>query len=289
MKANGHGVELTCGVLREQGVLVTSRSYRAWRTRAAAARTQTDAALLDTLKSLSVRDAKGRQAPEILYGRRKMTAWLGRGAFPDVSKHTVDRLMRVEGMNGLVRGRKPRASASAGKDEARAPDHLKRNFTAPCPNHSWVTDFTYVSTWGGFVYVAFAIDLHSRMIVGWSASTAKDTAFLEVCLKMALWRRDHAGHKVQPGMIHHSDAGSQGGFNWLSQHLVLEGLVASIGTIGDAYDDGRGRPTRRRSRVNETRLPSAVGDVGEIGRLRLARRPLHGRASVPLRHRPRGG
>lgn len=237
MKANGHGVELTCDVLREQGVAVTSRSYRAWKTRAAAARAQSDAVLIDRLKALKVRDAKGRQQPEILYGRRKMTAWLCRGGFAVVSKHTVDRLMRVEGMNGLVRGRKPRASASTGKDSARAPDLLKRDFSAPRPNHSWVTDFTYVPTWGGFVYVAFAIDLFSRAIVGWQASTVKDTPFVEACLQMALWRRDHAGHAVRPGMIHHSDAGSQYTSIKFTETVALEGLVASIGTIGDAYDN----------------------------------------------------
>ena len=237
MKANGHGVELTCDVLREQGVAVTSRSYRAWKTRAAAARAQSDAVLIDRLKALKVRDAKGRQQPEILYGRRKMTAWLGRGGFAVVSKHTVDRLMRVEGMNGLVRGRKPRAPASTGKDSARAPDLLKRDFSAPRPNHSWVTDFTYVPTWGGFVYVAFAIDLFSRAIVGWQASAVKDTPFVEACLQMALWRRDHAGHAVRPGMIHHSDAGSQYTSIKFTETVALEGLVASIGTIGDAYDN----------------------------------------------------
>lgn len=237
MKANGHGVELTCGVLREQGVAVTSRSFRAWKTRAAAARVQSDAALVDRLKALKARDTQGRQQPEILYGRRKMTAWLNRGEFAGVSKHTVDRLMRLEGMNGLVRGRKPRESASAGKDSPRAPDLLKRNFSAPRPNHSWVTDFTYVPTWGGFVYVAFAIDLYSRAIVGWHASTAKDTPFVEVCLNMALWRRDRAGHAVGPGLIHHSDAGSQYTSIKFTETVALEGLIASIGTIGDAYDN----------------------------------------------------
>lgn len=74
MKANGHGIELTCGVLCEPGVLVTSRSYRAWKIRAAAVRTRSDAVLLDRLKALTVRDVQGRQQPEILYGRRKMTA-----------------------------------------------------------------------------------------------------------------------------------------------------------------------------------------------------------------------
>ncbi|GAB3128811.1 hypothetical protein GCM10027056_30250 [Glaciibacter psychrotolerans] len=228
---------MTCGVLREQGVAVTSRSYRAWKTRAAAARTRNDAALIDIFKTLRVRDAKGRQQPEVLYGRRKMTAWLARSGFSDVSKHTVDRLMRLEGMNGLVRGRKPRTSTSSGKDSARAPDLLKRNFTAPRPNHSWVTDFTYVPTWGGFVYIAFAIDLFSRAIVGWQASTVKDTPFVEECLKMALWRRDHAGHAVKPGMIHHSDAGSQYTSIRFTETVVLEGLVASIGSVGDAYDN----------------------------------------------------
>jgi transposase InsO family protein len=237
MKANGHGVELTCGVLREQGVVVTSRSYRAWKIRAAAGRTRSDAVLLDRLKALTVRDVQGRQQPEILYGRRKMTAWLSRGEFAGVSKHTVDRLMRLEGMNGLVRGRKPRSSVSTGKDSARAPDLLKRNFSAPHPNHSWVTDFTYVPTWGGFVYVAFAIDLYSRAIVGWHASTVKDTPFVEVCLNIALWRRYNAGHTVQPGLIHHSDAGSQYTSIKFTETVALEGLVASIGTVGDAYDN----------------------------------------------------
>jgi putative transposase len=131
MKANGHGVELTCGILHEQGVAVTSRSYRAWKTRAAAARVQSDAVLIDRLRSLKTRDTKGLHHPEIFYGRRKMTAWLRRGEFAGVSKHTVDRVMRLEGMNGLVRGRQRRASASTGKESARAPDLLKRNFSAP--------------------------------------------------------------------------------------------------------------------------------------------------------------
>jgi transposase InsO family protein len=237
MKTNGHGVELTCRVLREQDVKVTARSYRAWRTRNAAVRTRSDAVILDVLRSLSARDAKGRRAPEVLYGRRKMTAWLARGPFPNVSKHTVDRLMRAEGMNGLIRGRKPKASGRPGKQSERAADHLRRDFSASAPNHAWVTDFTYVATWAGFVYVAFAIDLYSRAIVGWSISTVKDTPFVEECLKMALWRRDDAGHPVAAGMIHHSDAGSQYTSIRFSETVALEGLVASIGTIGDAYDN----------------------------------------------------
>jgi transposase InsO family protein len=226
MKADGHAVESACEVLRMQGVPVAARTYRAWKRRAAPARAFTDASILDVFHQLHQRDGRGRPRPEVLYGRRKMTAWLGRKGFPGVSKHTVDRLMRLAGMNGLVRGRKTRTTIPA-KDGKRAGDLLNRDFTAPFPNHSWVTDFTYVATWAGFVYVAFAIDLFSRAIVGWQVSTVKDTAFVEACLRMALWRRDHTGHPIMPGMIHHSDAGSQGGFNRSSQHPDLEVLDGS--------------------------------------------------------------
>ena len=195
-----------------------------------------DAALINQFKSLAIRDDNGRQQPEILYGRRKMTAWLHRVGFAGTSKHTVDRLMPLEGMNGLVRGRKPRNRAVVAVSAPRAPDLLNRQFSAPAPDHSWVTDFTYVATWGGFVYVAFAIDLYSRLIVGWSISAVKDTPFVEVCLAMALWRRDHAGHPVETGLIHHSDAGSQYTSIKFTETVALEGLVASIGTVGDAYD-----------------------------------------------------
>jgi transposase InsO family protein len=235
MNADGHRVESTCRVLRQQGVAVAGRSYRAWKRRAPSARTLDDAALVAKFRDLQQRDARGRQKPEVLYGRRKMTAWLARSGFPDISKHTVDRVMRDEGMNGLVRGRKT-VTTIPGKNGKRAGDLLNRQFTAPAPNHTWVTDFTYVPTWAGFVYVAFAIDLFSRAIVGWQASTVKDTAFVEACLRMALWRRDQTGRPVEPGMIHHSDAGSQGEFNRSSQHLDYGGVR------GWRLRTGAGRP-----------------------------------------------
>lgn len=236
MRTEGHGVELICDVLREQGLAVTSRSYRAWKTRPPSSRTIDDAAVVAVLRKLRELDEKGRPKPEVLYGRRKMTAWLRRKGFPGISKHTVDRLMRDEGMNGLIRGRRTRTTIP-GKDGQRAGDQLNRDFNSPRPNHAWVTDFTYVPTWSGFVYVAFAIDLYSRAIVGWEVSTIKDTAFVERCLKMALWRRDHTDRPVLPGMIHHSDAGGQGTSIRFTETVALEGLVASIGSVGDAYDN----------------------------------------------------
>jgi hypothetical protein len=225
MRAVGYAVEPICAVLREQGVQVAARTYRAWKKRLPALRTIEDARVTDALRSLKVPDVKGRPRPEIIYGRRKMTQWLRRNGFPEASKHTVDRIMRQEGMNGLVRGRKTRTTIP-GKDGRRAGDLLDRNFTAPAPNRVWVTDFTYVPVYSGFVYVALVIDLYSRAIVGWETSTIKDTAFVEHCLRMALWRRQHTGRPVPSGLIHHSDAGSQGVFNRSKQHLITEVLDA---------------------------------------------------------------
>ena len=98
-------------------------------------------------------------------------------------------------------------------------------------------------TWSGFVYVAFAIDLYPRAIVGWSASTCKDVSFVEQALFMALWRRDHTDRPVLPGMIHHSDAGSQYTSVRFTETLDLQGLSASIGSVGDAYDNAAAEST----------------------------------------------
>jgi putative transposase len=236
MRAVGYAVESICAVLREQGVQVAARTYRAWKKRLPALRTIEDARITGALRSLKVPDAKGRPRPEIIYGRRKMTQWLRRSGFPEASKHTVDRLMREEGMNGLIRGRKIRTTIP-GKDGRRAGDLLNRDFTAPAPNQIWVTDFTYVPVYSGFVYVALVIDLFSRSIVGWETSTVKDTAFVEHCLRMALWRRQHTGRPVPAGLIHHSDAGSQYTSIRYTDTLALEGLQPSIGSVGDAYDN----------------------------------------------------
>jgi putative transposase len=243
MRAEGHRVESICEALREQGLTVAPRSYRAWKTLPACERAKTDAAVLDKLRHVRTGGPEGRPLPEVLYGRRKMTAWLARNGFPEVSKHTVDRLMRSEDMNGLVRGRATRTTIPSKTGGKRAADLLNRCFSSPRPNHAWVTDFTYVATWSGFVYVAFAIDLYSRAIVGWSASTCKDVTFVEQCLNMALWRRDHTGRPVPPGMIHHSDAGSQYTSVRFTETVALQGLSASIGSVGDAYDNAAAETT----------------------------------------------
>jgi putative transposase len=218
MRALGYRVESICRVLTEQGVQVAGRTYRNWKAAAPSARTIADAYLTDAIKTTV-------GTPEGMYGRRKMTPWLRRQGL-QVGIGTVDRLMRDEGLCGVVRGGKHRTTiAGKGLGHRRAPDLLDRDFTAVEPNRKWVTDFTYVPTWAGFVYVAFVIDCFSRFIVGWHAATIKDTAMVTTALRMALWRRDHTGRPVADGLIHHSDAGSQGGFNWSLQHFYVRAIV----------------------------------------------------------------
>jgi len=237
MRGEGFAVETICAVLRQQGVAVAARTYRAWRspTRVLAARTLTDAVVVDTMRGLRT-DAEGKATPESLYGRRKMTALLRRRGLP-VAHCTVDRLMREQEMFGVRRGRAHRTTIP-GKDGVRAGDLLNRDFSAPAPNRVWVADFTYVRTWAGFVYVAFVVDVFAQRIVGWHAMTTKPADLVLIPLRMAAWSRGQQGHPITRGdLIHHSDAGSQYTAIRFTERLTLEGIDASIGTVGDAYDN----------------------------------------------------
>jgi putative transposase len=229
-----YGVESICAVLTEHGVTIAPRTYRKARYRPPSDRDLADAYLEQALRELSGR-------PEEIYGRRKMTRYLRRCGHP-AAFCTVDRLMRDLGMNGLVRGRRQRTTIRA-KDGIRAGDRLNRDFTAAAPNLAWVADFTYVSTWTGWAYVAFVFDVYSRAIVGWTAATTKTTALVSKAVNMAIWRRDHYGHPVEPGLIHHSDAGSQYTSVAFTESLALQGLSASIGSVGDAYDNALAEST----------------------------------------------
>jgi len=202
-------------------VPVAERTYRGWKRAQPSQRDIDDAHLIEAIRAARVND-RGEATPESLYGRRKMTALLRRRGIA-ASSRRVDRVMRELGIRGLVRGRGVRTTVP---DPAatRAPDLLDRDFTAVAPNSRWVADFTYVRTWAGFVYVAFVVDCFSRAIVGWHAATTKTTPLVTTALRMALWRRDRAGHHVGEGLVHHSDAGSQGGFNRSSQHLEQGGV-----------------------------------------------------------------
>ncbi len=183
---------------------ISARTYRSWKTATPSARDLDDAVIMDALLA-TVGTAEG------MYGRRKMLVYLRRCGYT-TSARQVDRLMSLLGMNGVMRGKGVRTTVPD-KQAERAPDLVERDFTAPAPNQRWVADFTYVRTWAGFVYVAFVIDCFSRAIVGWHASTVMTTPLVTNALRMGLWRRDKHGHPAGQGLIHHSDAASQGGFN----------------------------------------------------------------------------
>jgi transposase InsO family protein len=237
-RAEGHAVESICRVLREQGCQIAARTYRAWCTRGPAARTVSDALALDAVRDTAWTtgaDGARRLAPEGLYGRRKMTAHLRRCGLA-VSPGAVDRAMRALGLRGVVRTARVRTTVAA-KDGQRARDLLDRQFSAPAPNRVWVTDFTYVRTWAGFAYVTFIVDVFSQKIVAWHAATSKAVELVLTPLRIALWQRDRDGHPVPPGLITHSDAGSQFTSLRFTEHLALEGIRPSIGSVGDAYDN----------------------------------------------------
>ena len=185
-------------------------------------------ALADKVRELAwtvdARDGRRTLTPEGLYGRRKMTA-LVRRHLPAASPGSVDRAMRSLGLQGISRSKQLRTTIPA-KDGKRAGDLLDRNFTAPAPNKVWVADFTYCRTWDPvFVYTSFIVDCYAQRIVAWHCATSKATDLVMTPLRMALWQRDREGHPVNRGeLIHHSDAGSQGGFNWSSQHLDHGGV-----------------------------------------------------------------
>ncbi|MGW7367117.1 IS3 family transposase [Streptomyces sp. NPDC054841] len=244
-KAVGHAVESILTALNTAGLKIAARTLRAWCAPAAgtngpAARTVSDAQVEDAVRSLAfTTNAAGQRvlAPEGLYGRRKMLALIRRTLLPEAGFGAVDRAMRSLGLAGVVRGKRPRTTIPNPAD-IRAPDLLDRDFTAPAPDQKWITDFTYVRTYQSFTYVAFIVDCFSQKIVGWHASIRKDVELVDVPLRMALWRRGHEGNPVPRGqLIHHSDAGSQYTSVRFTEHLYIEGIRPSIGSVGDAYDN----------------------------------------------------
>ena len=230
MRAEGYAVESVCAVLREQGVPIAARTYRSWKQpgRRIAVRTVSDAIVMDALLATV-------GTPEGLYGRRKMTAYLRRSGLA-VAHCTVDRLMRQLGLAGVVRGKRVRTTVPSA-DGVRAGDLLNRKFTANAPNTVWVADFTYVRTWAGFVYVAFIVDVFAQRVVSWNAATTRTTDLVLTCLRMGRWDRTRQGLVLPQGLIHHHDAGSQYTALRFTEHLALEGMAPSIGSVGDAYDN----------------------------------------------------
>ncbi|HFU0509481.1 TPA: IS3 family transposase [Escherichia coli] len=163
-----------------------------------------------------------------VYGVRKVWRQLLREGIR-VARCTVARLMAVMGLAGILRGKKVRTTIS--RKAVAAGDRVNRQFVAERPDQLWVADFTYVSTWRGFVYVAFIIDVFAGYIVGWRVSSSMETTFVLDALEQALWARRPSG------TVHHSDKGSQYVSLAYTQRLKEAGLLASTGSTGDSYDN----------------------------------------------------
>ena len=166
-----------------------------------------------------------------VYGARKIWNSLLQEGF-EVARCTVERLMRTEGLAGVVRGGRRCRTTRSDPDAVGPPDRVNRQFVAEQPDALWVADFTYVATWAGFVYVAFVLDVYSRRIVGWRAAKTMKTELVLDALEQALWARG----KPQ-GLVHHSDRGSQYLSIRYSERLQSVGVDASCGTVGDSYDN----------------------------------------------------
>ncbi|KON79314.2 IS3 family transposase [Azoarcus sp. PA01] len=171
------------------------------------------------------------QANLQVYGARKVWRQLRREGL-EVARCTVERLMRTKGLRGAMRGKAVRTT----RPDLAAPcplDRVNRQFAAQRPNQLWVSDFTYVSTWQGFVYVAFVIDVFARYIVGWRVSRSMHTEFVLDALEQALWARQ----PERNALIHHSDRGSQYVSIRYSERLTEAGIEPSVGSRGDSYDN----------------------------------------------------
>ncbi len=167
-----------------------------------------------------------------VYGVRKVWRQLVREGVP-VARCTVERLMANLGLQGVIRG-KPIRTTMQDKAAPCPLDHVNRQFQAPAPNMLWLSDFTYVSTWSGFVYVAFVIDAYARRIVGWRVSRTAHANFVLDALEQALHERrpTHRG-----GLVHHSDRGSQYVGIRYTERLAEAGIEPSVGSVGDSYDN----------------------------------------------------
>ncbi len=220
-----YGVEPICRVLP-----IAPSTYHAHAARRAdpgrlPARARRDAALKVAIRRVFEENFR-------VYGVRKVWRQLDREGI-GAARCTVARLMRAMGLQGAIRGKPVRTTVS--NKAAPCPlDRVNRQFRARCPNALWVSDFTYVATWSGFVYVAFVIDAYARRIVGWRVSRTAHAGFVLDALEQAL----HERRPAQGGrLVHHSDRGSQYLALRYTERLAEAGIEPSVGSVGDSYDN----------------------------------------------------
>ena len=221
-----HGVESICTVLPIAPSTYFRHKAQAGDPTRRSARAQRDAELRAIIRRIW-------DANHQVYGPRKVWKQMGREGLR-AARCRVRRLMREMGLAGAVRGRAWTTTTQAQPDADRPRDLVDRHFTATRPNQLWVSDFTYVATWRGFVYVAFIIDVFARRIVGWRVSASLQTDFVLDALEQAIY--DRRGHALD-GLVHHSDHGTQYLSMRYTDRLADAGIAPSVGSRGDSYDN----------------------------------------------------
>ena len=239
------GVEPICQTLE-----IAPTTYWSAKTRPACPRKIRDAEMGPKIEAIWVKNYS-------VYGRRKL-AKAARRAGLDIGRDQVARLMRDHGIRGASREKK-RFTTHADPAAVRAPDLVKRNFTATAPDQLWVADFTYCSTWSGVVYVAFVVDVFSRRIVGWKAARTMHASLVVDALNMAAWTRRDTD---LAGLICHHDAGSQ--YTSIAYTERIDELDAkpSIGTVGDSYDNAMAESVNALFKTELHRNPAILATYG---------------------------
>jgi putative transposase len=222
-----HGVQPVLRALHGTPAEIAPSTYYAHKTRPQSAKSARDRVLAEKIEQV-------HEANYGVYGARKVWHELNRQD-ARVARCMVERLMRENGLRGLLRDKSVRTTRPAA-ETGRPADLVERDFTATRPNQLWVADITYVRTSAGWVYAAFVLDVFSRMIVGWQVATSLYTDLALDALQMAIWRRAHEGADLA-GLTHHSDRGVQYRAIRYAQRLVEADAVASVGSKGDSYDN----------------------------------------------------
>lgn len=229
------GVEPICAVLSEHfgehGIGIAPSTYYEYLRREPTSREQRD-------EVLKVEIARVHRENFGVYGARKVWLQLNREGIT-VARCTVERLMRELGLAGAVRG-KVKKTTIADPDHHRAADLVGRRFAPLAPDRLWVMDMTYVSTWSGWVYVAFVTDAYARRILGWRCGTSMTTQLVLDALEQAIWIRQRVGAHGEgtlESVVAHSDRGSQYTALKYGERLAEAGIAASVGSVGDSYDN----------------------------------------------------
>jgi len=237
------GVVPVCRALTVHGIVIAPRTYWARLASAPGKRALWDMTVTEIMAGIYQPDKNGRRPPESMYGTVKMWGYLRRQGI-EVARCTVERLKREHGWRGTTRARRPPRTTVPDPAASRAPDLVRRRFSAPRPGQLHVADFTYVPMEAGrFGYTAFVIDAFAGLIPGWECSLDKKAAFVEAAIRQAAAYRARQGRPFTGKEIRHSDAGSQYTSIHFTETLMLAGLQPSIGTVGDAFDNALAETT----------------------------------------------